>query len=265
MAGGKTRMQRRKVRAGFGLCAGVACLAALPSALAAVSGDTLRIDSGLSLAASGDLGAFTPASVDPKLLDTLRRATIARGGDSSSLFRFTPAGSRQSGKRSVTLAVRVDAATAKSVKSQKGTDGIRGMAGVDSVAFNLGVARGYQSFTQNNAPAVQAGTRSFTLPNEIGEDTAPDLRSFTPAKSASSGKSRFSTTVELDENALPGSAPRTFADGEKSVDVGGAYRVAGNLKVTAGIRYSSDRDRLAPLTDGQQDNQSVYVGTRFRF
>jgi hypothetical protein len=41
--------------------------------------------------------------------------------------------------------------------------------------------------------------------------------------------------------------------------------VTGNLRVTAGVRYSAERERLAPLADGQQDNQSVYVGTRFRF
>jgi hypothetical protein len=32
----------------------------------------------------------------------------------------------------------------------------------------------------------------------------------------------------------------------------------------AGIRYSSERDRLRPLTDGKQDSQA-YVGTQFHF
>ena len=48
-------------------------------------------------------------------------------------------------------------------------------------------------------------------------------------------------------------------------DVGGAYRVTRNLDVTAGVRYSQDRERLKPLTDGKQDSQAVYVGTQFRF
>jgi len=35
--------------------------------------------------------------------------------------------------------------------------------------------------------------------------------------------------------------------------------------VTAGVRYSQERDRLGPLTDGTQDSQAVYLGTQFRF
>ena len=35
--------------------------------------------------------------------------------------------------------------------------------------------------------------------------------------------------------------------------------------VTAGVRVTQDRDRIAPLTDGVQDDQAVYVGTQFRF
>jgi hypothetical protein len=35
--------------------------------------------------------------------------------------------------------------------------------------------------------------------------------------------------------------------------------------VTAGMRYRSDRERLARLDDSRRDSQSVYVGTAFRF
>ena len=44
-----------------------------------------------------------------------------------------------------------------------------------------------------------------------------------------------------------------------------SYRLSRNLDVTAGVRYSQDRERLMPLTDGKQDSQAVYVGTQFRF
>jgi hypothetical protein len=47
--------------------------------------------------------------------------------------------------------------------------------------------------------------------------------------------------------------------------VGGAYRVVGNLNVTAGVRLSQESDRLTPLTDGVEDSQAVYVGTQLRF
>ena len=70
----------------------------------------------------------------------------------------------------------------------------------------------------------------------------------------------------MDEKQAAGRAPRTFAgESEDQVDVGGSYRVARNLNVTAGVRYSQDRERLLPLTDGKQDNQAVYVGTLFSF
>ena len=45
----------------------------------------------------------------------------------------------------------------------------------------------------------------------------------------------------------PVAAPRTFAgDAEDRVDVGGSYRLTRNLDVTAGVRYSQERDRSGP-------------------
>lgn len=253
-------------RAGLGLLVGVACVTSLPAALAAASQQGISAARELSVAAIDGLGAFTPASVDPKLMEKLRLASTARGADAAGLFRFTPAGAGKPGSRAVTVAVRVDPATSKLASIRKAKDEAGRVPGVDPVGFNLGMARGYQSFAQTSGATSDAGKAGLTLPSEIGEIAAPDLSSFTPAKTAS-GKSRLSAIVELeDDRTLPGSAPRTFAGGgERSVDVGGAYRVADNLRVTAGIRYSADRDRLGPLTDGQQDSQSVYVGTRFRF
>jgi len=268
MASGKPSVMRKTVRAGLGLLAGGVCLAALPSALAAVTGNTDRAASlrDVSVAAFGSLGSFTPASVDPKLMDSLRRMAGSHSSESGALFRFTPATAAKSGKRAVTVAVRVNSDTANLISAHKAAEAGRGVAGVDPVAFNLGLARGYQSFAQSSSTGVKAGTARLTLPSEIGKIDAPDLRTFTPAKSASSN-SRFGTIVELDDSsALPGRDPRTLAGaGEMSVDVAGSYRVARNLKVTAGIRYSSERDRLTALTDDAQDNQSVYVGTQFRF
>ena len=47
--------------------------------------------------------------------------------------------------------------------------------------------------------------------------------------------------------------------------MGGSYRLVGNLDVTAGLRYASDRERLRALTDHRQDSQAIYVGTQIRF
>jgi len=264
MALGLNTKWRHLLQAGTGLLAGSACVFGLSSALAAATDGAIPAVE-LNLPGEG-LGAFTPSSADPKLIDSLRRASVARTSGASSLFRFTPAGAKNDAPRSVTVAVRVDSETARAISLRKPVgDAGRGIAGLDPVAFNLGVARGYQSFAQASPATTKNGERPL-ISNVVADIDAPDLSSFTPAKSAS-GKSRFSTTVELDgDSALPGASPRTLpGSGEMSVDVGGAYRVAGNLKVTAGIRYSSERDRLAPLTDSQQDSQSVYVGTRFRF
>ena len=53
--------------------------------------------------------------------------------------------------------------------------------------------------------------------------------------------------------------------GSVSLDVGGSFRVARNVDVTAGVRYKSERDRLETVTDTRRDSQAVYVGTAFRF
>ena len=38
-----------------------------------------------------------------------------------------------------------------------------------------------------------------------------------------------------------------------------------NLDLTAGLRYKSERERLARFNDDRRDSQAVYVGTAFRF
>ena len=86
-----------------------------------------------------------------------------------------------------------------------------------------------------------------------------------PDPASGGDPSRFAPRVVLDEREKTGRAPRTFEQSDQSVDLGGSYRVTRNLNVTAGVRYSPERDRLLPLTDGKQDNQAVYVGTQFRF
>jgi len=78
--------------------------------------------------------------------------------------------------------------------------------------------------------------------------------------------SRLAPRIELDTRERAGRAPRTFeGQGDYQVDLGGSYRLTRNLDVTAGVRYSPERDRLLPLTDGKKDSQAVYVGTQFRF
>jgi hypothetical protein len=182
--------------------------------------------------------------------------SLAKG----QLFPFTPAGSPSRPDRSVTVAVRVNSSDAQVIsvqrlrKSQNG-DGESALLRIAPTAFNLGISRGYQNFSQGLVPSTD---------NHAGR--MPDYGRFSIAPGKQTDASRFSPRIVIDEKQKAGRAPRTFAgDREDRVDVGGSYRVTEHLDVTAGVRYSEDRDRLTPLTDGKQDGQAVYVGTQFRF
>lgn len=221
----------------------------------------------VSLAARGGIGSFTPASVDPRLAARISVRSLSGG----QLFRFTPAaGGTRGGHRAVTVAVRVDTETARAVSVRQtlaaasATVAAPGAAPVRvaPTAFNLGVARGYESF----APKLVAST---AVP-ELKRIDMPDLASFERGRGADriGGKDagRFAPQIALDDSAKPGREPRTLeGQGDYSVDVGGRYRLTRNLDVTAGVRYRSERDRAVALTDTAQDSQAVYVGTQFRF
>jgi len=230
-------------------------LLALPSAVLALS---TRFDGTSQPARSAsETDQFLPATVDPRLSRSIAVRTLAKG----KTFRFTPAGSSARADRSVTVAVRVDAGQARSMRIEApriaavdmpgGTAALR----IAPTAYSLGSARGYRSFAQNGA----------SVPTHAAVEI-PDLASFRPSDGARNTPSRFSPRIALDEKQNTGRSPRTFdGDANESVDVGGSYRLSRNLNVTAGVRYQTERDRLVPLTDGKQDSQAVYVGTQFRF
>jgi hypothetical protein len=94
----------------------------------------------------------------------------------------------------------------------------------------------------------------------------PDLDRFSLEKNTRNKPDRFEPRVALESVQPSGPSPRVLDPrSSRSVEVGGAYRVVGNLNVTAGVRLSQERDRLTPLTDGVEDSQAVYVGTQLRF
>lgn len=211
----------------------------------------------VSLAARGSFASFTPASVDPRLARLISERATAAG----RLMRFTPAGAANRPDRSVTVAVRVDKETAQAISVRSAIAGAQakpgkldGVMALNPSRYNLGLARGYRSFAQ---PIVTP---------EIQHIEMPDLASFAPAPEKRANPGRFNARIAMDEKANSGRAPRTIeADDQQSFDLTGSYRVLRNLDVTAGVRYSRERDRLGPLTDGTQDSQAVYVGTQFRF
>lgn len=233
------------------LLAGAVVTLALPSAVLAFS---TRFEPEPLAPASGN-GRQLADSASADLARPIPLRSLAKG----RLYLFTPAKTPNRPDRSITVAVRVDPWAAKGISVFGRRDPIDLVVSplrIAPNAFNLGVSRGYHNFGQNLVP-----------PADSRKAEMPDLTAFSLAPGAKTDDSRFSPRIVMDEKQAAGRAPRTFAgDKEDRVDVGGAYRVTRNLDVTAGVRYSQERDRLLPLTtDGKQDNQAVYVGTQFRF
>jgi hypothetical protein len=242
----------------------VAGLVLAPTVSSAVTG-TFQPLARVSLAARGGIGSFTPASADARLA----AAITVRGVAPSRVFRFTPAGSDDGSERAITVAVRINPEATRAISVRGVLGGLGGAPGAAAPlriapnAFNLGMARGYQSF-------AGTGGLGTSFARDVQRIDMPDISHFAAASgnaaSVSDTPSRLSPRIALDEKERAGRSPRTLeSQGNYQVDFGGSYRLTRNLDVTAGIRYSSDRDRLRPLTDGKQDSQAVYLGTQFRF
>ncbi len=247
-----TDKRKRGGGAGAALLFGTVGLLALPSAVLALSH---RIDSPAAAPALAD-GGFLPAEVDPRLA----RSITVRALSKDRTYRFTPAATPSRPDGAVTVAVRVDGRTLAALARSAPTPAAQAQPagiGIAPTAYSLGAARGYRSFAQNAAAPA---------PSPIIRAQMPDLASYKPKEGTATAKpSRFAPRIELDEREKAGRSPRTFEQSDQTVGVGGTYRVGRNLDLTAGVRVTSDRDRLRPLTDGKQDNQAVYVGTQFRF
>jgi opacity protein-like surface antigen len=236
---------------------GAVSVLALPSAVLAFS---TRFDMPPpDFAANQGMGAFAPGQADPRLA----RAIANRPQGKGPLYRFTPAGLATRPDRSVTVAVRVDAETARAIVVRAPSASSRAIPNVAVLriapaAYSLGLSRGYQNFAGN--------AQTYTLPGvDMRKQDTPDLSAFAQADPASS-EPRLAPRLSLGERDRAGRAPRTLESmGEQSVDVGGAYRITRNLDVTAGVRYSQDRDRLKAIPDGKSDSQAVFVGTQFKF
>lgn len=231
------------------LVAGV--LVVMPSVGLASSID--GTDQTFSLNIGGNLVPFTPAIIEGDSNEALKLSEL----QINPAFQFTPA-DEDGRKTAVTVTARLSDDTAKAVNIRSGV--VKPGAGtiaepvqITPTAYRLGVAKGWQS---------------FALPKTVRNIDVPEISSLGAAPSAkdNSKPSRFSPRIELDSTPQVGSTPRTF-NGETSysVDVGGSYNITGNLNVTAGVRLRDERDRLAPLTNKQNDSQAVYVGTQINF
>ena len=236
------------------LLTGAVSLLALPSAVLAFSA---QFETGEpSVAGEQTVGVLDRAANATGFSRNLPTSSMARG----KLYPFTPASSPSRPDRSVTVAVRVDAEAARSLtvaasrgRTRQPVEGPE--VRIAPTGFSLGVSRGYNSFAQG-----------LVRKDDLQVQGASDLAKFSISSGGSARDSRFNPRIVVDETQAAGRAPRTFGgDSDDLVDVGGSYRVTRNLDVTAGVRYSQERERLIPPADGKQDNQAVYLGTQFRF
>lgn len=228
----------------------------------------VSLDTGVHLpTARGTIAKFTPASVDPRMAELIARNSTG----TARLMRFTPAGVAERASRSMTVAVRVDEDVARAISvrsalaaaTQDQAPASAPALPIAPTRFNLGVARGYQSFAKAPAPA------SAVAIAPTAEGAIPDIATLRASTTPRETPSRFVARTVSDVPA-PAAAPRAVEPAKvvpgESVDVAGSYRLTRNLDVTAGWRYSQDRERLVPLADpAKQDSQAVYVGTQFRF
>jgi hypothetical protein len=251
----RTAKARRSLRsfAPYALMCGALSLA-VPSAGLALASEIAPARTAASLDALG-LRMFTPASVDPELAARVADKLRTRG------VHFTPArATAMAGMRTVTVAVRVDDDTARAISVRKPLEAApgrgTGLAGLEASRFQLGAARGYKSFT-----------RSVDLSANVRNLSLPDLAQFEPARPKADDKpSRLQPRIELEDRQIAGRSPNTLdSSAAQTVGLGGSFRLSPNLNVTAGVRYSQERERLDPLTNSVQDSQAVYVGTQIKF
>ena len=249
---------RRRLAA---VAVGSALVLGVPSATLAVS----LLQDDMALERVGAIAGFTPAAPDPGVA----RIVAERSGGPAQFMQFTPAGSDFK-NRSVTVAVRVNQEAAKAISVRSAIDATSRARVSDSASlriaptrYNLGLARGYQSFAKPTAaPAIS---------EPLSRADIPDLADFKPTPGVKQEPSRFAARVQMEPGDAAGRTSRVTRSGDDTIvdqtlDVAGSYRLTRNLDVTAGVRYSQDSDALARLPDiEEQDSQAVYIGTQFRF
>jgi hypothetical protein len=188
---------------------------------------------------------------------------LARGRsllwDHGPEYPFTPAKNPNRPDRLVTVAVRLDPQALKAITVMGNRQDAAAAGGSNlrlaQTPFNLGVARGYHNFGQE-----------ITSSTDVHRTDPSDTGKFSIAPSPQGDEPRDAPRVLFDDKISAGRSARTYStDKDERVDLGGALKLTRNLDVTAGVRYSQDRERLLPLTDGKRDNQAVYVGTQLRF
>ena len=196
---------------------------------------------------------FTPAGIDSRLAERMR-SNAAR----STAFPFTPAGLNSRTSNTLTVAARADGSNAVSVRNAmaKLDAGVGTTLRLNNSSYQLTTKRGWQAF---NLPSTAVDQPR--LDGMLGKGT------FRLDDNSKKKPSRFGTDVKVasPRGATPSLRGSEAAAGDYSVNVGGSFRVAKGVDVTAGVRYSRDSDRVDLATSAQADNEAVYVGTKIKF
>src|SRR5690606_1028521 len=248
-AGGRTGLRMgklatsRRSRTAAMVAAGALVLASVPTAGLALG----ALGDGVSLPAAGSFAALTPASVDPRLAEFVSE----RSRGNARLMRFTPAGVAERESRSVTVAIRIDEEAARAISVRSAISAAQEQAAgaaavrIAPTRYNLGLSRGYQGFAKTSE-------REVALSRSLSEAGIPDLAEFRPSPGARPDESRFAARIAVEQEAKTGASPRAILSrSDQAVEVAGSYRLTRNLDLTAGVRYSQERDRLAPLEIGR--------------
>jgi hypothetical protein len=202
------------------------------------------------------LGTFTPAGVDSRLAAKFER----QARSSLSPFPFTPAGMDASRNRTMTVAARTDSPlTARAVSVRNAIGALEVGSAKDirlaTVDYRLTASRGWQGFAVPTTPKLAA-------PAPLSELGKGNFRLDENGKKPS----KFSTNISLDQNrGIAPPARGSAAPGDYKLDVGGSFSISRKIDVTAGVRYTSENDRVVPAADNRKDSEAVYVGTKIRF
>ena len=120
--------------------------------------------------------------------------------------------------------------------------------------YQLTAARGWQAFELPKTAVEQPRLSDIVGKGSFRLDDADKKK-----------PSRFNTDLSVATPKAVAPSPRGNASaGDYDVNVGGSFRVAKGVDVTAGVRYSRESDRV-DLATAKADNEAVYVGTKIRF
>lgn len=221
---------------------------------------------GISSSANVILDQFTPAGVDSRLAEKFagrQQAAAARG--QSSDFQFTPAGLSQ-GRNTLTVAARSTGLNGNNAVSTRAASPLaeagRGAGRLTKTDFrltskNLIAGKGWKGFSVIEDKQAVSATPLIT---DLGKSN------FRLTENVKKKPSRFNTDIAVGKEKKAAPAARgNAAPDDYQLDVGGSYSISRKIDVTAGVRYKSERDRLAPRTDDRSDSEAVYIGTRIRF